>query len=165
MVLDVNMEEEAPRSWQTYFPDDAFKQDDRRVLLIDALCRFLLGERGWSFLTALRFVLRSYLSLRIDVAALLEQSKLSNLRMAIQHQPEECFGCLGAAVYEVLFETNVYQQQVKQLLGCLPSARRVFIRPVNVSSLEVTFKDIQSGAIGMHYLAPGHHPWWGLILL
>lgn len=143
------MEEDAPSSWKLYFPSDAFKQDDRRVLLIDAVCKFLLSDSGWRFLSALRYVLRTYLALKIDVTALVEQSDLSSLRMAIHHQPEECFGCLGAAVYEVLFETNEYQHRVKELLGCLPSARRIFIRPTNVPSLEVSFTDIQSGAIGV----------------
>jgi hypothetical protein len=143
------MEEDAPRCWQTYFPSEPFKEDDRRFLLIEDLCRFLLTPQGWGFLSSrLRFVLRTYLALRVDMAGLVEQSNLSNLRMAIQHQPEECFGCIGAATYEVLFETDVYQQQVKELLGCLPSARRIYIRPTNVPSLEVSFKDIQSGAIG-----------------
>lgn len=96
------MEGEAPRSWQLYFPSEAFKHDDRRVLLIENVCKFLLCEQAWPFLSALRYVLRTYLALPIDVAALIEQSDLSSLRMAIQHQPEECFGCLGAAVYEVL---------------------------------------------------------------
>lgn len=154
------MEEEAVvcASWRAYFPTEPFKQEDRRVQLIDSVCRFLLSESGWSFLAALRFVLRSYLALRIDVAALIEQSDISSLKIAMQHQPEECFGCLGAAVYEVLFETNEYDQQVKELLGCLPSARRIFIRPTKVPSLEVSFKDIQSGAIGKHF-----SPWLTLL--
>jgi hypothetical protein len=146
-------DEEAPLSWQTYFPNDAYKQDDRRIQLITDLCRFFL-DHGWPFLCSLRFVLRSYLSLRINMAALMEESDLSSLRMALLHQPEECFGCLGAAVYEVVFETDVHKKQVTELLGCLPSARRIFIRPTNIPSLEVSFRDIQSGAIGKHSFAP-----------
>jgi hypothetical protein len=140
--------DEAPASWAIYFPCEDFSIDDRRVKLITSLCTFLLKPEGWEFLAKLRYVLRSYLALCIDVAELIDVSAIRDLSAAVEHQPEECFGCLGAAVYEVLFESDQYAQQVRELIGCNFSPQYIFVRPVNANALNVSFQDIQCGAIG-----------------
>lgn len=140
--------EDTARSWQLYFKDDTFSLDDRRVTLISSLCSFFLRPEGWVFLSRVRYVLRQHLVLYIDLKALQQQSNISDLDAAIELQPHECLGCLGAAVYECLFESEHYTAQLTALLGLLPPANYVHVRPYNVKSLHVGIRNVLSGEVG-----------------
>ena len=90
-----------PASWLTYFGDEPFSPEDRRVQLIEALCIFLLGEQGWPTLSKLKAGPLQQLVLAIDFSLLLQASGIRDLQSAMDMQPQECLGCLGSAVYEV----------------------------------------------------------------
>ena len=93
-------EDLAPASWACYFGEEDYKADDVRVRLIEQLAEFLCESEGWDFLRSLR---RSHgvLVLPVDFEHLCERSGIQDLRLALQHQPQNCIRCIGAAVYEV----------------------------------------------------------------
>jgi hypothetical protein len=93
---------DTPASWLTYFKNEEFSTDDRRFKLIASLCEFLLGPHGWDFVRHLKYMYRTWLTLEIDFCQLQEASCIPDLQPAVELQPEECLGCLGAAFYEVL---------------------------------------------------------------
>lgn len=92
--------QETPASWLLYFGDEPFSSDDRRVKLIESLCLFYLKPEGWEFLLHLRLGLHPAIILSVDFEQLRVQSQLEDLQPAIELQPQECLGCLGAAVFE-----------------------------------------------------------------
>jgi hypothetical protein len=140
--------QETPASWVTYFGEEPFSAQDRRVKLIEKLCLFFLQSTGWEFVSQLQAHVHPALVLPINFADLCAASNLEDLQPAIDLQPHECLGCLGAAVYEVLFETDQYQQAVEKVLGNLPSPGKVTVRPYNVPGSLISIRSIQSNTIG-----------------
>lgn len=139
---------DTPRSWELYFKDDEFSLEDRRLPLISSLLSFFLRPEGWEVLGRVRYVLRQHLVLSIDLQALQEQSNITDLKFALDMQPLECFGSLGAAVYECFFESDRYHNQLKTLLGVMPPTQYVHIRPYNIQSMYVGIRHVLSGEVG-----------------
>lgn len=137
-----------PASWALYFPNQAFSSDDRRVLLIQYLCKFFLTEAGWCMLSSIRLVLNTQLVLPLDFAKLCNASGIADLEAAVELQPAECLGCLGSAVYEVLFETEQYAHDIRRLLGTVISPSYITVRPFNVPRSIISIRSVHSGSIG-----------------
>lgn len=94
-------EEETPTSWALHFRDEPFSSTDRRVKLIERLCVFLLKPAGWQVLSQATADLHLTLVVPIDFEQLCNVSEIDELRPAVELQPQECLGCLAAAVFEV----------------------------------------------------------------
>lgn len=140
--------DDTPASWQLYFRDEQFSLDDRRLSLITSLCSFFLRPEGWEFLSRVRYVLRQRIVLYIDFGMLQKQSQIVDLQAAIDLQPIECLGCLGAAAFECLFESDQYTDKLNSLLRVLPPPGYVHIRPYSIKSLYVGIRNVLSGAVG-----------------
>lgn len=141
--------DDTPASWQLYFPDEQFSLDDRRLSLIASLCAFFLRPEGWEFLGRVRYVFQQHVVLYIDFSLLQKKSQIVDLQAAIDLQPAECLGSLGAAAFECLFESEQYTEQLTSLLRILPPPGYVYVRPYNVKSLYVGIRNILSGEVGV----------------
>lgn len=94
--------DEQPVSWSLYFPLEPFSTADRKFALINELCKYLLKQEAWSVLGALVLRFSTRLVLPVDFGQLCVKSNIVQLEPAMELQPEECIGCIGCAVYEVL---------------------------------------------------------------
>ena len=99
------MEDETPTSWLLHFGHEPFSSADRRVKLIERLCLFFLNEQqGWPFLALATLSIKRAIILPIDFDQLCSESRIDDLRPAIELQPQEALGCLAAAAFEVCMQ-------------------------------------------------------------
>ncbi|KAK9824829.1 hypothetical protein WJX81_003431 [Elliptochloris bilobata] len=137
-----------PHSWRVHFADAEFTPDDRRSLLIyDLISFFKDGCMGWHMLAPLQRH-GNRLALQLDYMSLQQQCQSPDLVPALDMQPAEGLGCLGAAVYEVLFHTCHHRALENGFLlkGLQPC--KVAIRLVNCPQAATHIRQLRSSSVG-----------------
>jgi hypothetical protein len=91
---------QVPPSWNIYFPELRFAEDDRRAELVATLARFFSSQIGFELIKGVRTHAEREVFLELDYAALKARADIPDLFAALEMAPAEALPCLRAAVHE-----------------------------------------------------------------
>lgn len=126
--------------WDLYFEGQPRSTDDPRGHLITSLARFLTSSEGKEFLGNIRSYQGGYIA-EVDYGTFRDGCGSVDFTDAIAHQPYEGLACLGAAMYQVLFQES--PRRVCDAVGNLEKPGKITARIVN-------FRESQVGILMKH---------------
>eukprot|EP00899_Mesostigma_viride_P018949 jgi/Mesvir1/27055/Mv20750-RA.1 len=135
-----NHSERTPPSWELYFPGEKFLPTDRKADLICRLVDFFNSKDGKGFTSNVRLGSGAY-SLMLDYQELRHACTCEHLYAALQVQPLEAVAALGAALYEVVFNTS--SMAPKQF-----RPGKIRVRLINYTESMIPMRALKSNYIG-----------------
>lgn len=143
-----------PPSWNIYFPELRFAEDDRRAELVATLARFFSSDIGFELVKGVRVHAERDVFLELDYAALKARAEIPDLFAALDMAPAEGLPCLRAAVHEVIYNSPVGRRELPHLQVPAAAAEiiaappRVSVHLVNHQDTALPFSQLKSKNIG-----------------
>ena len=142
-----------PPSWNIYFPELRFAEDDRRAELVATLASFFSSDIGFELVKGVRVHAERETILEIDYAALKARADIPDLFAALEMAPAEALPCLRVAAHEVIYNAPVGREHLPHLQVSHAAARmaappRVAVHLVNHVESTLSFSQLKSKNVG-----------------